>query len=843
MALSYFEATTGLLGKYIAANLQKEGIHFKLAFEDLHTLKASHITYHNKPLAKQLLIKLRYLPLLRGWLYFDEIAIENLHIDTIKDIAPSQSKKSTTPSFPLRPFIKEAFISASFQRYFARAHLQNFSLFQADITKLQLQSPYGKALASGSMNDKKLQLQGIIYPDNLPLTIHKGYFSTTITPTMIDFTITSNKAAYKQIAMRNLKVKGKYDYKTLRLQGHLIATMQQTQAAIAAKLRYGKNLFYNIDANITNKPYPIPIKPEFYKTFLLQASGMDKKTDINLTNSYCRLAATIDNDRFTLFSSTIKASDLNETLPKDMTLNIQANGDLTSQKAFIHSNYFDAAIDKSKAITAKISFAKPYHDLNLPALSPLAIEYDFSKLHFASPLGKGELRKDLQGHATLAGAKISLKKKDDTLLLHLHTPSLKTTIAKLSRLYPLKAPKKDATLLADSTINLRQKRATATIKANAKRIDSPFSYFEAKIEAKPTKIVIPYYALVLKNRGFYSTKPSTIQKDGKKYLFNLWLEDSIKVAGEFDPKTQSAKGSVKATNYHYSSIEGELRGNIDLQFVAKKDLVDVQGDVTLLQGVVTYKPQKNRTIEDKDIIVVDEMQERGENFFQKYVSLYIKIDAKRPILYKIPELYALLRPDLLIYKERQKPLQLLGTIKILRGRYQVEESAFDVNPSTLSFYGPAINPLLELYLKTIKNNYTIYISVAGDLENPILHFDSEPPIQESEILSLLAFGASSKSLIGSAIGGSKLGSMLSNLFIKDLIATFGIKLDTLSLITSSNRLGLEIGKRLNDKITVIYKNDEISTLIIRYRFNSHIESDFIFGPNKSGAHLFYRQIK
>ena len=841
MGVVGFEAKTGLLTQFVTSFLHKEGINFTFKLEDIHTIQISNISYHHQPIASKVTITLRYLPLLQGILYINKLQIYNLHLNALTTVKPSKSGKPSL--LPIQPFIKEAYISASYHPYFVKAYLKNLSLHQGDITKLYLQSPYGKAIASGTMIDKKIHLKGTIYPKNLPLTLKRGYFSTTITSKKVDFLISSKEALYKQITIQNIITKGAYDYKKLHLKSHFIASLQKTKATIAAQLRYDKNLSYNVEANITNKTYPIPIKPEFYKSFYLQANGIDKKAKLNITNSHCHISAIIDNNYFTIKSSPIKAIDLNETLPEDMRLSLQAKGDLKSQKVTIYSNYFEAIINKEKTIKAKIEFTKPYKNLNLAALSPLIIDYDFTKLHFSSPLGKGEITKELQGKITIAGAKIGIKKRDDTLLLHLNAPSLKTTITKINKLYSLKAPKKDLNLLARAAIYLHKKRASATIKAKAKEIDSLFSYFESSINATPTKITIPYYALVLKNRGFYATKPSIIQKVGNKYQFTLWIEDSIKIVGKADPKTKSAQGSIKATNYHYSSIEGEIQGDINLHFIAQPNFVDLQGKITLLQGVITYKPKKIRTVEDKDIIVIDAIEEKKENFFQKYATLYIKIDAKRPILYKIPELYALLRPDLLIYKELQKPLQLLGTIKIIRGRYQVEESAFDISPSTLSFYGPLVNPLLELNLKTIKNNYTIYINVAGDLENPILHFDSDPPLQESEILSILAFGTSSNSLIGSAIGGSKLGAMLSNLFIKDLIATFGIRLDTLSLITSSNRFGVEIGKRLSDKITIIYKNDEISTLIIRYRFNEHIESDFIFGPNKSGAHLFYRQTK
>ena len=849
MAVVTFEEETKLISSFITNFLQKEGINFHITFPTLHTIKIENIIYHHQPLAASVTITLRYSPLLDGVLYIDKISIEKLNIKTLTSIKIAKSSSSSRPasnntsfSFFLRPFIKEASITASYEPFFAQATLHNLTLQKGTITTLTLQSPYGNAFAKGSYKYTALILHGRFYPKNLPLTLKKAPFSVKIDPKKIRFVVKSKQASFQEIDFRHIRVKGVYDYKKLLTFATLQASAKQTDALLNAKITYEKELSYHIDANITNQPYPIPIKPTFYKRFHLQAQGKNQDAQIFLTNRYCSIQASVHNTNFTLHSSTLKATDLNETLPKDMVIKLIAQGNPLRGEAKILSNYFDAAINKNSIIDAQLIFKKSLQKIHLPALSPLHITYDFHTLKFTSPIIKGVFDTSLQGKATLANASLNIKKRDRTLLFQLHTPSLKNTLRKLSTIYPVSIPKKDLTLLAKGALYLDKKQLHTTIKAKAKKIDSIFSYFETTIDATPKQIIIPYYALVLKDRGFYATKNSIIKRKKQKLLFTLWLEDSIKVDGVYDLHKNSAQGSIKAKSYHYSFFEGDLKSDINLSFTFKKPHLDVKGYLKILEGVIHYKPKKIRTIEDRDIIVID-APKKEESFFQKNVSLYIKIDAKKPILYKIPELYLLMRPDLLIYKEQQKTLQLLGMITLIKGRYQLEDRYFDILPSSLSFFGPPANPLLELSLKTIKNNYTIFITVGGDLENPILHFDSEPPLKESEILSILAFGTTSRSLLGSAMGGSKLGAMLSNLFLKDLISTFGIKLDSISLLTSSNRLGIEIGKRLSDKVTVIYKNDEISTLIIRYQITPHIISDFIFGPNKSGAHIFYRKIK
>ncbi len=65
----------------------------------------------------------------------------------------------------------------------------------------------------------------------------------------------------------------------------------------------------------------------------------------------------------------------------------------------------------------------------------------------------------------------------------------------------------------------------------------------------------------------------------------------------------------------------------------------------------------------------------------------------------------------------------------------------------------------------------------------------------------------------------------------------GLKLDHLVLSGS----GFEVGKKISDKITVIYDQEKKSSVKVRVQNTKHIETDILFGTNSRSADIFYKR--
>ncbi|HVX39756.1 MAG TPA: translocation/assembly module TamB domain-containing protein [Gemmatimonadaceae bacterium] len=115
--------------------------------------------------------------------------------------------------------------------------------------------------------------------------------------------------------------------------------------------------------------------------------------------------------------------------------------------------------------------------------------------------------------------------------------------------------------------------------------------------------------------------------------------------------------------------------------------------------------------------------------------------------------------------EEQQALSLVGVVTTDRGEYNFMSKRFQIQRGSAMFIGsPDLNPTLQItgeYQVEVANRGALNISViiGGTLRKPSLSLesDAQPPKTQSELLSLLAFGQSTTSLLAfsnSSIAGS-----------------------------------------------------------------------------------------
>ena len=153
-----------------------------------------------------------------------------------------------------------------------------------------------------------------------------------------------------------------------------------------------------------------------------------------------------------------------------------------------------------------------------------------------------------------------------------------------------------------------------------------------------------------------------------------------------------------------------------------------------------------------------------------------------------------------------------------------------------------LNPYLALRAKYTNDPYVINIDVTGTLDAPIINFSSSPYLSQSDILSMLLFSSTTDSLFESKSSSSNQAiSMLGNTFAKEIVKNFGLTLDKLVISTNEEGgLGIEIGKKISKKITVIYINDIVQSIKVRYQHSDNFETDLMLSPESSGIDFIYK---
>jgi len=175
-----------------------------------------------------------------------------------------------------------------------------------------------------------------------------------------------------------------------------------------------------------------------------------------------------------------------------------------------------------------------------------------------------------------------------------------------------------------------------------------------------------------------------------------------------------------------------------------------------------------------DSLAVPLGDRRGSNPFLENMQMDVTISVARDTWVRNStanvEIYTPVDVDLLHVRvdNARQAITLEGTINADRGEYTIAGRAFKLTTGSATFLGTAdIDPLLQLsaqYEVPRRNReaLTILINIGGYLSAPrmTLSSNAQPPLPQSDLISYLAFGRTSTSLLspeGSGIGGGGLG--------------------------------------------------------------------------------------
>lgn len=102
--------------------------------------------------------------------------------------------------------------------------------------------------------------------------------------------------------------------------------------------------------------------------------------------------------------------------------------------------------------------------------------------------------------------------------------------------------------------------------------------------------------------------------------------------------------------------------------------------------------------------------------------------------------------DLYFYKGAGQPLYLTGSLDSVTGTYAFQGRRFDLDPgSSINFRGD-FNPDIYVGVERVISGVTTRVTIAGLLTEPALRLSSTPPLDPSDILSLIVFNTSTNEL-------------------------------------------------------------------------------------------------
>jgi translocation and assembly module TamB len=231
--------------------------------------------------------------------------------------------------------------------------------------------------------------------------------------------------------------------------------------------------------------------------------------------------------------------------------------------------------------------------------------------------------------------------------------------------------------------------------------------------------------------------------------------------------------------------QGRINADANIGIEGPFDAVYVTGTANIRDGVI-YIPRSDRkeviNADDPAVFAVVDTSVIGDREvlptqspLMENLRVDVTLNVSRDTWVRSPEANVeIYTPErygaLTIHVDRRRQaLALEGVLNADRGTYEFMGRRFVINRGSATFIGePELNPMLQITavheVQLVGTGaLDIQVIIGGTLRNPKLTLEStaQPPIAQSDLLSYLAFGRSSSSLLqvqGSALSGQGSGS-------------------------------------------------------------------------------------
>ena len=562
----------------------------------------------------------------------------------------------------------------------------------------------------------------------------------------------------------------------------------------------------------------------------------------------------IEVDKMFTLPSELNGSKVNVSV--DVPLDFAAITPLNAKvKVTSNISNIDADIHYGDTLKANITHVIPANSLltnfdknvHWNALSPMTIEADLVKNNMALKLKSKVLSSDLSyglengkvsGIIRLAGVATEVKGSiKEKISIDAKVNSIETLLKSVQSLYALEdlPPIRGTLNLSAKIVAPNQAELSLSspqiVYVSSSKAESVIDNAKIVLSADASKVALKSYTLSYDGMKIFSTKPSLVTfEDDNINISELWINDQLKVVGTYNTKTKKGNISADANTLHIAHKMIDLDSAIHIKTALEGEKTSINGKVVLMGGNIHYDLGSKSYPSDSDILIVQDMKEEKASPFMDNLSMLVNISTKKPLIYKQGPIDIQAKVDLGIHKAQKSDLQVLGEVVILKGgSYTFEGKRFVLDRSNIYFTGDPNKPLLDISIKYKSLNHLITILVSGTPSTPNITFSSVPSLSREQILSLILFDSESGAGTNS---GEDMMKMMGGAIAKSALNDLGVKLDHL-VIGEGN--SVEVGKKLNDKTTVVYINGEIPKIEVRYKYSPSI--DVVMGASETSNSL------
>ncbi len=209
-----------------------------------------------------------------------------------------------------------------------------------------------------------------------------------------------------------------------------------------------------------------------------------------------------------------------------------------------------------------------------------------------------------------------------------------------------------------------------------------------------------------------------------------------------------------------------------------------------------------------------QLEGKGGGFDHLELDLRIKSPGELLIKNNVAEIY--LKSDLKVTGTKSKPIYE-GALSVLDGKFNFFKVAFENAKGFIDFRNPSKGiPFVDItanktFDKTA-DNIVVSAKIEGYTDNLNLSFDSNPPLEKREILTLMFTGYlpdAQQGISGTNIASSVLASQVTSLLEKPVTGFTHLDIFRLEASDpdSKSLSSLVIGKKITDRFSISFKTD------------------------------------
>jgi len=222
---------------------------------------------------------------------------------------------------------------------------------------------------------------------------------------------------------------------------------------------------------------------------------------------------------------------------------------------------------------------------------------------------------------------------------------------------------------------------------------------------------------------------------------------------------------IEGTARHFEVMRNEL-GTVDVDASVRLDgryeAPRISGDVTISSGTLRvdeiltrtlfqpYSTEAARITEVDAVAALNPWDRLGLDLSLhvpgtlRLIGDSVQISQDTPI--GLGDINLRVAGDLYLYKDPAQPLSVTGSFDQITGTYAFQGRSFNVfESSSINFRGD-LNPEIYVTVTRVISGVEARVSIFGPLRQPELRLASTPPLDPSDILSLIVFNTSTNQL-------------------------------------------------------------------------------------------------